>query len=263
MTQRAFAIGAHPDDIEFVMAGTLLLLKNAGFEIHYMNLATGSCGSLEHDGDTTARTRRGEAMKASALAGAVFHESLVHDLEILYELKTLRRLTAIMREVAPTIVLTHFPYEYMEDHTTTCRLVLTAAFIRAAPNFAVTPPRPPVDAPVTVYHSLPLGQRDPLRRRLRAGMYVDIGSVLETKREMLAQHRSQKEWLDVTQGMHSYLNAMTAASREVGGMSRRFEYAEGWTRHLATGYCAADANPLLDALPGLALVDEAFERGLG
>ncbi|MDQ6630443.1 MAG: PIG-L family deacetylase, partial [Verrucomicrobiota bacterium] len=30
----AFAIAAHPDDIEFMMAGTLLLLKNAGYEIH-------------------------------------------------------------------------------------------------------------------------------------------------------------------------------------------------------------------------------------
>ena len=41
----AIAIAAHPDDIEFTMAGTLLLLKQAGFEIHYLNLATGNCGS--------------------------------------------------------------------------------------------------------------------------------------------------------------------------------------------------------------------------
>ena len=28
--------GRHPDDIEFYMAGTLLLFKQAGYEIHYM-----------------------------------------------------------------------------------------------------------------------------------------------------------------------------------------------------------------------------------
>ena len=41
----AIAIAAHPDDIEFLMAGTLLLLAQAGWDIHYFNLSTGNCGS--------------------------------------------------------------------------------------------------------------------------------------------------------------------------------------------------------------------------
>ena len=44
-SKAAIAIGAHPDDVEFYMAGTLLLLKQAGYEIHYLNLASGNCGS--------------------------------------------------------------------------------------------------------------------------------------------------------------------------------------------------------------------------
>ncbi|HEU4902789.1 MAG TPA: PIG-L family deacetylase, partial [Flavisolibacter sp.] len=32
----AIAIAAHPDDIEFMMAGTLLQLKAAGYETHYL-----------------------------------------------------------------------------------------------------------------------------------------------------------------------------------------------------------------------------------
>lgn len=47
MKKRAFAVAAHPDDAEFTMAGTLLLLKDAGYEIHLMHIANGSCGSLE------------------------------------------------------------------------------------------------------------------------------------------------------------------------------------------------------------------------
>ena len=46
MSRRAFAIAAHPDDIEFLMAGTLVLLRDAGYEIHYMNVANGACGSV-------------------------------------------------------------------------------------------------------------------------------------------------------------------------------------------------------------------------
>ena len=43
----AIAIASHPDDIEFVMAGTLLLLKEAGYQVHYLNIASGNCGSLD------------------------------------------------------------------------------------------------------------------------------------------------------------------------------------------------------------------------
>jgi LmbE family N-acetylglucosaminyl deacetylase len=47
MKKTVFAIGAHPDDIEFVMAGTMMLLKMSGYELHYMNVANGSCGSTQ------------------------------------------------------------------------------------------------------------------------------------------------------------------------------------------------------------------------
>ena len=51
--------------------------------------------------------------------------------------------------------------------------------------------------------------------------------------------------------------------REVGGMSGRYEFAEGWTRHLPLGFCDEDADPLRAALGDLAMVNEEFESGLG
>jgi LmbE family N-acetylglucosaminyl deacetylase len=249
MTQRAFAIVAHPDDIEFMMAGTLIRLQREGYEIHYMTVANGSCGSIRHDAETIARIRRQESIAAAELVGAVYHESLVNDGEIFFERPTLQRLSAVMREVAPHVVLTHPVEDYMEDHMNTCRLALTAAFKRGMQNFPIDPPTAPVDEPVTVYHALPYGLRDPLRRPVTPGLYVDIGDVFSTKREMLARHASQKEWLDATQGIDSYLDTMEEMSREVGRMSGRFEYAEGWTRHLHLGFCAEGADPLVEDLP--------------
>jgi LmbE family N-acetylglucosaminyl deacetylase len=41
-----FSVHAHPDDIEFGCAGTLMLLKDAGCELHYMTLARGDAGSM-------------------------------------------------------------------------------------------------------------------------------------------------------------------------------------------------------------------------
>src|SRR5690606_26126776 len=130
MAKRAFAIAAHPDDIEFMMAGTLIRLGQAGYELHYMNLASGSCGTIRHDVETIVRMRRSEAMAAAKLIGAVYHESLVHDLEIFYDRPTLQRLASTVREAAPEIILTQSTQEYMEDHMNTTRLVLTAAFAR-------------------------------------------------------------------------------------------------------------------------------------
>ncbi len=248
MTKRAFAVAAHPDDIEFHMAGTLILLGRAGYELHYMNIANGSCGTTQYSREEIIRIRRAEAMTAAASIGAVHHGSLVDDLEIFYEKPLLARVTAVMREVAPEIVLTHSPADYMEDHQNACRLAVTAAFCRGMPNFPTDPPVVAVGGDVTVYHAQPHGNVDPLRRTVLPEMVVDIEGVLEQKQAMLACHRSQKDWLDESQGMDSYLIAMRELDREVGVLSTRFAFAEGWRRHLHLGFCAPDADPLGAAL---------------
>ncbi len=133
--KRVLAIGAHPDDIEFVMAGTLILLGRAGYELHYLNLANGCCGSTTLSAPHAAELRQSEAIRAADLIGAEFHASLCDDLAIFYDQPTLARLAAIVREIEPEILLTHPPVDYMEDHTNACRLAVTAAFVRGMPNF--------------------------------------------------------------------------------------------------------------------------------
>lgn len=239
-----FAIASHPDDIEFVMAGTLIHLRAAGHELHYMNVANGCCGSTEHDATTAARIRRDEARAACRRLGATFHESLVNDLEIFYDRPTLARLAAVVRQVTPDIVLTHSPSDYMEDHTNTCRLAVTAAFARGMPNFPTDPAMPAIERSVSVYHAQPHGNRTPLGETVLPDIFVDITDCLEEKTATLACHASQKRWLDESQGLDSYLRAMHDLSREVGRMSGHYEYAEGWRRHLHLGFCSATDDPL-------------------
>ena len=248
MKKRVFAISAHPDDIEFMMAGTFLLLGKAGYELHYMTLANGSCGTVDQDRDSIVRIRTQEARNAAAFAGAIYHEPLVDDLDIYYERSILTRLSSIIRQVSPEIILTHSPDEYMEDHSNTCRLVLTAAFTRGMPNYPVNPPSDAVDQPVTIYHALPHSLIDPLCNPVIPGMYVDISSIMQEKVKMLSMHQSQKEWLDKSQGMDSYLHEMKNLCQEIGRLSNKFEYAEGWRKHLHLGYCDASAAPIEDAL---------------
>src|SRR5256885_4682459 len=151
------------------MAGALLLLKHAGWKIHYFNIANGSCGSQVFNADQARMIRRAEAKRAAKVLGARFHESLCNDMEIVYDLKLLRRVAAVIREVKPTVVLTHSPVDYMEDHTNACRLVVTAAFAHAMPNFRSVPPRPVADYDLTIYHAVTTSLREPLRRLVVSG----------------------------------------------------------------------------------------------
>ena len=128
------------------------------------------------------------------------------------------------------------------------RLAVTAAFAMGLRNFPTSPEREHVAANVAIYHALPHGLCDSLRRRVWPDQYVDITSVIDLKRRMLAQHKSQKEWLDETQGMDSYLNAMVEMSAEVGRMSGTFRFSEGWRRHNHLGFSAEDIDPLTEAL---------------
>ena len=258
----AIAIGAHPDDIEFYMAGTLLLLKAAGWQIHYLNVSSGNCGSASLGSAATRAIRRREGQAAARLLGARFHASFRDDLEILYEIPALRRMAAVVRKVNPRIVLTHSPQDYMEDHMNTSRLAVTAAFARGMPNFRTLPVRGPAGGDVTVYHAMPHGLCDGLRRRVIPGSFVDTTSVHATKRRALGAHVSQKEWLDASQGMDSYLLAMDDLSRQVGRMSRRFRHAEGWRRHSHLGFSGREEDPLTEALGPLHQINKAYEAGL-
>jgi LmbE family N-acetylglucosaminyl deacetylase len=150
----------------------------------------------------------------------------------------------------------------MEDHTNTCRLAVTAAFVRGMRNFRTQPPHPPVVGDVTVYHAMPHGLRDPLRRRIIPGTFVDTTSVHDVKLRALAAHTSQQEWLSTSQGMNAYLQTMETFAREVGELSGRFRLAEGWRRHLHYGFCAEDADPLRDALGSRCLISRRYQAAL-
>ena len=248
----AMAISAHPDDIEFCMAGTMLLLSAAGYELHYLTIANGGCGGTRHDAATMARTRAAEAKQAAQILGATFHASFCNDLEIVYDLNLLRQLAAIIREVKPSVILTHPPVDYMEDHTCTCRLAVTAAFTREMPNFVTIPAREPYSGDVTVYHATPHGLTDPLRRLMIPELFVNTEGVHHRKCEALAAHQSQAAWLATSQGANSLIAMLDAFSSKVGELSRKFRHAEGWWQHSHLGFCREDADPIRETLGTLA-----------
>ena len=245
------AIHSHPDDIEFVMAGTLRLLGERGCRLHYMNIANGCYGTAQHSKREITRIRREESIAAAHVLGATYHASICDDMAVLYTDELIRKTTAVVREVAPDIMLVASPQDYMEDHMNACRLALGGAFVRGMVNYESIPPREPIERDVTIYHAMPHGLSDGLRNPIVPDCFVDVSGVIAVKAEALACHRSQKDWLDRSQGMDSYLETMKALNAQAGALSGRFVYAEGWRRHLHLGYARTERTPFEDLLADL------------
>ncbi|WP_149497818.1 PIG-L deacetylase family protein [Roseiconus lacunae] len=244
------AIAAHPDDIEYMMAGTMLHLAKAGWDLHYVNLCDGSRGSTVLSREECAATRLEEAKQACKLLNASFYEPIFPDMEAVYNIENVAKVTAIIRQAKPSAILTQPPIDYMEDHQNTCRLAVSAAFSHGMPNLISDPPVEPYYEPVTVYHAQPVGNRTQLGDLVTPHFYVDVTDVVEQKVDLLACHQSQKQWLDQSQGMDSYLQALRDTNAETGQMSGKFKYAEGWRKHLHWGFCGPDDDPLRAVLAG-------------
>ncbi len=85
MADVVLSVLAHPDDAEFLCAGTLLRLgREHGWQVHIASMTPGDCGSAELGPEEIARIRRQEGARAAALIGATYHCLEEHDLRIFY-----------------------------------------------------------------------------------------------------------------------------------------------------------------------------------
>ena len=249
---RALAVGAQPAHLAATMGGTLALLHDAGVEVHWLALADGAAAAPGKTRAEAVRRRRAESEAACEIIDAVRHESLAQDTEIAYARHFLPRLCALVREINPAIVLLPDPHDLTEDAVGVARLMDAATFVKGAGNVRTAPRRKPVGGDVTLYHALPVGLCDPLRRRVFAQVYVDVASVMDRKRRMLACFSGPGDG-------HKRLDE---TSREIGRASRRFTFAEGWRRHGRLGFSIEEADPLAQVLGDKATADPAYEKTL-
>lgn len=117
--QRALAVGAHPDDIEFGAGGTLAKWTARGCRVTMVIMTDGSKGSWDPDTDPAelAATRIAEQAAAAERLGAaeVRHLDYV-DGELEYSMELRRELCRQIREVQPDVVLSHDPWQRYQLH---------------------------------------------------------------------------------------------------------------------------------------------------
>jgi LmbE family N-acetylglucosaminyl deacetylase len=219
---RVMVIAAHPDDPEFGCAGTIVKWAQAGRTITYVLLTSGDKGS--HDPDLRPgrlAALREEEQRAAAQELGVEQVIFLRYPDGLLEntLELRRRLSSIIRQYRPHIVLTIDPwrlYQLHPDHRAAGQAALDAIY--AAREWYVFPEQL-------------VGEVEPWRVREvylfwtnSADYWEDISQCIETRFSALARHASQVG-LNMDKLTERIRNRTREAGKEAG-----YEYAEGFKR---------------------------------
>jgi LmbE family N-acetylglucosaminyl deacetylase len=192
---RVLAIAAHPDDLEFGVAGTLTLWADQGEEVTWVMVTNGAAGSNEPGADLAAlrQTRREETLASAAICGVKDVRFLDYQDGALQPTLELRKdLTRIIREVRPQRVLIQDPTEVFvgnfyinhPDHRASGEAALYAVF----PSAGTRPIFPDLLAEGYEPHDV-----DELWIHLtdHADTWVDITTTFDRKIAALLCHKSQ------------------------------------------------------------------------
>lgn len=239
------SIHAHPDDAEILAGGTLALLANGGHKITIVTMTPGDKGSDLLSPEEIGAVRRLEAMTAAAMIGADYLCAEFRDLEIFNDSAARRQMTEVLRQVQPDVVLTSAPSDYLADHEATSVLVRDALFASTTPNYKTH--SKPLKAIPHLYFMDPIEGVDREHRRIVPDFVVNVESVFDIKKAMLAAHASQREWLMRQHEMDDYLRSMESWTR-YRGHDAGFAFGEGFRQYRGHPY---PKTPLLqEALGG-------------
>jgi len=162
------AVGAHPDDLELAVGGTLASLAKGG--AHIVMAVVSVPADYE--------TRRKEAEEAAAILGCelriLLDGGVTRRIEDLRTYELVKVLDAVVRELKPAALMTHGPNEFHRDHVLVHDAALSTQRLRFFDFFFY---HPNFCRPV------------PVQFHPRA--YVDVSETIETKMAAIAAHRSQ------------------------------------------------------------------------
>jgi LmbE family N-acetylglucosaminyl deacetylase len=218
---KVLAVGAHPDDLEIMCAGTLARYQRSGHDVVMAHLCNGDKGSFTDEPEHVATVREQEARAAAAVLGARHINAGIPDGEVLGADRAHRDIVVdIIRDVRPDLILTHWPDDYMCDHNETSKLVFDASFLAteaarrtAFANYETVTP---------IYYFEPVAGL-----RFVPTEYVDISDCLEQKLAAFDCHRSQADFLDDV-GHAAPMREQIEIAARYRGMQSGVRYAEGF-----------------------------------
>lgn len=190
------AVGAHADDVELAVGGTMARLRRAGARVVMVVVSL--------PGDYKLRLR--EAERAADILGCELRVLMADGARRIEDLKSYELVAMIDREVkelAPAAMLTHGPSEFHRDHVLVHEACVSSQRLRYFDFFTY---HPNFCRPVPV----------PFHPRA----YVDITETIDTKMRAIEAHQSQFKCRGL--GIDIYRDIARLNGRMVG-----VQYAEG------------------------------------
>lgn len=197
MPRVALGVAAHPDDLDFGMAGTMAKWAAGGTDVYYLILTNGNKGSADPAADPRklTETRRSEQRAAAAVIGVkdvFFCDYEDGMLEVCPEVKC--DIARYIRKTKPDVVLTFDPamlysaergFINHPDHRAAGQAALDAVYPLARdhmsfPNLATGEHLPPHKTPTVLLINFD-----------RHNYYVDISDFINLKMAAVAAHASQ------------------------------------------------------------------------
>jgi N-acetylglucosamine malate deacetylase 1 len=202
------AFGAHPDDIEIGMGGTVAKLTGMGYDVRLVIATLPNFVKTD-----TKEERKQESIMSAKVMGCKMPEFLdLSPEEIVFNRKFVTQINKIIHELNPEAIFTQWIGDTHQDHQS-----LTRAVIAAARDFN----------DVFMYETtIPGGISE---YAFRPQLYIDVTETLEIKKTALDCFDSQKIrcgplWIDSLVGRCSYrgyqMNAKYAEAFEVIKVSK-------------------------------------------
>jgi N-acetylglucosamine malate deacetylase 1 len=212
------AFGAHADDVEIGMGGTIAKFAAEGKLIGICDLT-----KAEMSSNGTVETRQQEALKAAEILGAEVRETLdLPDRGLFLKEEYIRKIVKVIRQYRPSIVFAPYFDDRHPDHGSCARLVEEAVFSAAVRKYdedgSLKPHRPSA-----LHFYMINGFHKP-------NFAIDVSGVMHKKIDALNAYESQfmkgVSTFD-TPLVNGYIESVEARER-LFGKEVGVEFAEGF-----------------------------------
>jgi len=173
------AVMAHPDDAELLCGGALAKSADAGERTGIIDLTRGEAGTMG-----TPELRAQEAQRAAEILGLAERRNAgLPDTKLASTDENRRTLAALIRELRPRVVVTHFVSGRHPDHRRAAELVYDACFLAGLKGY---------DAPGAPHRPDKLVHAMTFREdAVKPTFVVDISAQMERKLEAVSAFNSQ------------------------------------------------------------------------
>lgn len=189
MNRTIMAFGAHPDDVEIGIFGTLAKHVLMGDKVIIVDLTRGEMGS-----NGTVEIRKDEAQKAAHLIGATRVNLELPDRGLNLSHEQVSKIVETIRFYKADAMLYPYFKDYHPDHEMASRLIKEAWHFSGLPKY-MTQSAPHRPKKMAMYY---------INDIENPNYYIDISAVHETKYKALEQHESQ--FMNQKGSRQTYLN---------------------------------------------------------